>query len=63
MSCVISRRALDRCSQGIEKLATRVTEVKQQDSAKLQQEYNRLVQGLRDAASARETDMVMSNPS
>lgn len=62
MSCVISRRALDRCNQGIEKLASRVAEVKQNDAARLQQEYNRLVQGLREANAARETDTVLANP-
>ncbi|EUB64599.1 TFIIH basal transcription factor complex helicase subunit [Echinococcus granulosus] len=63
MSCVISRRALDRCNQGIEKLASRVAEVKRNDAARLQQEYNRLVQGLREANAARETDTVLANPS
>ncbi|VDM23395.1 unnamed protein product, partial [Hydatigera taeniaeformis] len=62
MSCVISRRALDRCNQGIEKLVSRVAEVKQNDAARLQQEYNRLVQGLREANAARETDTVLANP-
>lgn len=62
MSCVISRRALDRCNQGIEKLASRVAEVKRNDAARLQQEYNRLVQGLREANAARETDTVLANP-
>lgn len=63
MSCVISRRALDRCNQGIEKLASRVAEVKRTDAARLQQEYRRLVQGLREANEARETDTVLANPS
>ena len=62
MSCVISRRALDRCSHGIEKLASRVEEVKRSDAARLQQEYSRLVQGLREANAARETDIVLANP-
>uniref|UniRef100_A0A5K3F0D8 General transcription and DNA repair factor IIH helicase subunit XPD n=1 Tax=Mesocestoides corti TaxID=53468 RepID=A0A5K3F0D8_MESCO len=62
MSCVISRRSLDRCNQGIEKLSARVAEVKKHDAAKLQQEYNRLVQGLREANKSRETDVVLANP-
>ncbi|VDO06160.1 unnamed protein product [Rodentolepis nana] len=62
MSCVISRRSLDRCNQGLEKLASRVAEVKRNDAAKLQGEYNRLVAGLREASVSRETDVVLANP-
>nr|CDS28679.2 DNA repair helicase rad3:xp d [Hymenolepis microstoma] len=62
MSCVISRRSLDRCNQGLEKLASRVAEVKRNDAAKLQGEYNRLVTGLREASVNRETDVVLANP-
>lgn len=63
MSCVISRRSLDRCNQGLEKLASRVAEVKRNDAARLQEEYNRLVTGLRETNVNRETDIVLANPS
>lgn len=63
MSCVLSRRSLERCNQGLDKLADRVAEVKRTDAARLQQEYNRLVQGLREASAARETDTILANPS
>lgn len=36
--------------------------IKERDAGKLREEYNKLVQGLRDASAARETDMVLSNP-
>ena len=36
--------------------------IKDRDSGKLREEYNKLVQGLREASTARETDMVLSNP-
>lgn len=36
--------------------------MKEADSAKLREEYSRLVEGLRDAHSARETDVVLANP-
>ncbi|VDL20290.1 unnamed protein product [Hymenolepis diminuta] len=62
MSCVISRRSLDRCNQGLEKLASRVAEVKRNDAARLQEEYNRLVTGLRETNVNRETDIVLANP-
>ncbi|VDM03836.1 unnamed protein product [Schistocephalus solidus] len=59
MSCVISRRQLDRCQTGIQKLSQRVKEVKERDASQLQQEYNRLVHGLREAANERETDLIL----
>nr|VZI37462.1 unnamed protein product [Spirometra erinaceieuropaei] len=62
MSCVMSRRELDRCQTGIQKLSQRVKEVKERDASQLQQEYNKLVQGLREAANERETDLVLGNP-
>ena len=36
--------------------------LKESDSARLQQEYSHLVQGLREAQVAREADVVLANP-
>lgn len=36
--------------------------MKEVDARKLREEYNRLVEGLRDASIARETDIVLANP-
>lgn len=36
--------------------------MKEVDAQKLREEYNRLVEGLRDASIARETDVMLSNP-
>lgn len=36
--------------------------IKEQDTKKLREEYNRLVEGLKDASVARETDIVLANP-
>ena len=36
--------------------------IKERDANRLREEYNKLVQGLRDASAARETDTVLSNP-
>lgn len=36
--------------------------MKESDSKKLRQEYERLVEGLRDAQQARQTDMILANP-
>jgi DNA excision repair protein ERCC-2 len=36
--------------------------MKEDDAKKLKEEYQRLVEGLRDASVARETDVVLANP-
>lgn len=62
LSVKISRRTLDRSHTNVESLARTVKNLKLRDADKLRQEYNRLVQGLRDASVARETDVVLANP-
>eukprot|EP00794_Sanderia_malayensis_P020345 gene20345-22348_t len=62
MSVNINRRTLDRCHANIEKLSEIIQEVKDNDKQRLRNEYDQLVQGLRDANVARETDMYLSNP-
>lgn len=36
--------------------------IKETDAQKLKEEYQRMVQGLRDTGIARETDIILSNP-
>lgn len=36
--------------------------MREDDVNKLKEEYNRLVEGLKDAQTARETDVILSNP-
>lgn len=36
--------------------------MKERDGARLRREYERLIEGLRDASAARETDMALVNP-
>lgn len=62
MSVTISRRTLDRSHTNVESLARTIKNIKDRDAGKLREEYNKLVQGLRDASAARETDLVLSNP-
>ncbi|XP_065068425.1 general transcription and DNA repair factor IIH helicase subunit XPD-like [Rhopilema esculentum] len=62
MSVNINRRTLDRCHANIESLSSTIQELKENDKQRLKGEYERLVQGLRDANVARETDMYLSNP-
>lgn len=62
MSVNINRRTLDRCHANIESLTNTIQVLKDNDKQRLKGEYERLVQGLRDANVARETDMYLSNP-
>ncbi|XP_074630565.1 general transcription and DNA repair factor IIH helicase subunit XPD-like isoform X2 [Acropora palmata] len=62
MSVTISRRTLDKSHGNVEALARTIRSIKERDAGKLREEYNKLVQGLRDINAARETDMVLSNP-
>lgn len=62
MSVTISRRTLDRSHANVESLARTIKNIKERDAHRLREEYNKLVQGLRDASTARETDTVLSNP-
>lgn len=62
MTVHLNRRTLDSCSENIEKLATNVDRIKTGNADQLQAEYERLVQGLRDAQVARETDQTLGNP-
>lgn len=36
--------------------------MREDDNKKLQEEYQKLVEGLRDATVARETDIILANP-
>lgn len=63
MSCTISRRSLDNCTSNLEVLAKRVDEAKQSSGNRLKEEYKRLVEGLKKAKKAKETDEILANPS
>ncbi|XP_065183619.1 general transcription and DNA repair factor IIH helicase subunit XPD-like [Sycon ciliatum] len=62
MSVNISRRTLDRTHTSIDNLQASLTKIKETDAARLRGEYQRLVEGLRDASVARATDIHLSNP-
>ncbi|KAK2161713.1 hypothetical protein LSH36_111g05059 [Paralvinella palmiformis] len=62
MSITLNRRTLDKCTQNIEALGNELKKIKETDAQKLKNEYHHLVEGLRDANIARETDVVLSNP-
>uniref|UniRef100_A0A8C2KTR2 General transcription and DNA repair factor IIH helicase subunit XPD n=1 Tax=Cyprinus carpio TaxID=7962 RepID=A0A8C2KTR2_CYPCA len=62
MSVNITRRTLDRCQTNVETLQNTISRIKETDAAKLREEYRRLVEGLKEANVARETDIYLSNP-
>lgn len=62
MSVNITRRTLDRCQNNVETLQKTIQRIKETDAQKLKDEYRRMVEGLREANIARETDVYLSNP-
>uniref|UniRef100_A0AAQ5XH31 General transcription and DNA repair factor IIH helicase subunit XPD n=1 Tax=Amphiprion ocellaris TaxID=80972 RepID=A0AAQ5XH31_AMPOC len=62
MSVNITRRTLDRCQNNVDTLQNTIQKIKETDAAKLREEYRRLVEGLKEANVARETDIYLSNP-
>nr|XP_033810978.1 general transcription and DNA repair factor IIH helicase subunit XPD [Geotrypetes seraphini] len=62
MSVNITRRTLDRCQDNVETLQKTIHRIKETDSHRLKEEYRQLVEGLREANVARETDVYLANP-
>ena len=62
MTVHINRRTLDRCHNNIDRLADDINKIKNVDAERLRGEYERLIQGLREAQQARETDVQLANP-
>ncbi|XP_036088371.1 general transcription and DNA repair factor IIH helicase subunit XPD isoform X4 [Rousettus aegyptiacus] len=62
MSVNLTRRTLDRCQGNLETLQKAVLRIKETDEKRLRDEYRRLVEGLREASAARETDAHLANP-
>ncbi|TGZ61903.1 hypothetical protein CRM22_007740 [Opisthorchis felineus] len=62
MSCVLTRRSLEKATTSLNRLTDRVKDVKQHNAERLKEEYRRLVEGLRQAQLAKETDQVLANP-
>uniref|UniRef100_A0A3P8V5P8 DNA 5'-3' helicase n=1 Tax=Cynoglossus semilaevis TaxID=244447 RepID=A0A3P8V5P8_CYNSE len=62
MSVNITRRTLDRCQNNVDTLQNTIHNIKESDAAKLKEEYRRLVEGLKEANVARETDVYLANP-
>ncbi|XP_032653927.1 general transcription and DNA repair factor IIH helicase subunit XPD isoform X1 [Chelonoidis abingdonii] len=62
MGVNITRRTLDRCQANVTTLQATIQKIKETDAQKLKEEYRRLVEGLREANIARETDVYLANP-
>ncbi|XP_077029372.1 general transcription and DNA repair factor IIH helicase subunit XPD-like isoform X2 [Agelaius phoeniceus] len=62
MGVTITRRTLDRCQANVATLQSHVQRIKESDSRRLAEEYRRLVQGLREAGAARDSDLFLANP-
>lgn len=62
MSVTINRKLLDRCHSSITALEETVRSIKQVDEAKLEAEYQKLVEGLQEASVASKADTFLANP-
>lgn len=62
LSLDLTDDTLKKATRGASKLNDAVNEMKQQDNEKLQSEYEKLVEGLRQAEVEREEELFMSNP-
>jgi DNA excision repair protein ERCC-2 len=62
LSTDITEDSLRKATRGAQNLERKISEMKETDAEKLQNEYAKLVEGLRDADQAREEDAFMSNP-
>jgi DNA excision repair protein ERCC-2 len=62
LSTDITEESLRKATRGAQNLERKIAEMRETDQEQLQNEYQKLVQGLRDADEARQEDAFMSNP-
>lgn len=62
LSIDITEDSLRKATRGAGNLERKIEEMKQNDEQKLQDEYQKLVQGLADAGTARDEEAFMANP-
>lgn len=63
LSTDITEDSLRRATRGAQNLETKISEMRESDQKKLQDEYEKLVEGLRGADDGRQEDSFMANPS
>ncbi|KAM3498487.1 hypothetical protein MY10362_008199 [Beauveria mimosiformis] len=62
LSTDITEESLRRATRGAQNLKQRIADMRETDQEQLQNEYEKLVQGLREADEARQEDAFMANP-
>jgi DNA excision repair protein ERCC-2 len=62
LSTDITEDSLRRAARGATNLERKISDMRETDQQQLQNEYQKLVEGLRDADEARQEDAFMSNP-
>ncbi|KAI6781986.1 DNA repair helicase-like protein [Emericellopsis cladophorae] len=62
LSTDITNESLHKATRGAQNLERKISEMRDTDQEQLQTEYQKLVQGLRDADEARQEDAFMANP-
>lgn len=62
LSTDITEESLRKATRGANNLERRIAEMRETDQEQLQNEYQKLVEGLRDADQARQEDAFMANP-
>lgn len=62
LSTDITEDSLRKATRGAQNLERKVADMRDTDQEQLQNEYQKLVQGLQDAEEARQEDAFMSNP-
>ena len=62
LSTDITEDSLRKATRGAANLERKISEMRATDQEQLQNEYEKLVQGLRDTDAARQEDAIMANP-
>ena len=62
LSIDLTEDSLRKATRGANNLERKITEMRSSDAEKLQNEYQKLVEGLRDADEARDENAFMANP-
>ncbi len=62
LSIDLTEDSLRKASRGAQNLERNINEMRSADKKKLEDEYSKLVEGLRDANEARDEDAFMANP-
>uniref|UniRef100_A0A915LAG4 DNA 5'-3' helicase n=1 Tax=Romanomermis culicivorax TaxID=13658 RepID=A0A915LAG4_ROMCU len=62
MSVTLTKRTMDKCQENLKTLNRIVNNVKETNVDQLKEEYERMVQGLKEAQQLRENDQILANP-